>query len=354
MSFSASGLAELRAVAEPHVGPAGSPGLVALVASRGTCTSRPSGCLQPRRAADRSGTRSSGSPPPPSRSPLRRPWPWSPRARSPWTSRSTAAARAGRPPGAAPDGRAARRTRCRRTGRSPPGTCLTFTFGFGMAAEMFAAAQPWPVVQAAEALAPRHDRPAAPGDCRRSRHLDRRPGLPAAAGAARRARGSTTRCARCSACCSPGRPGCRSPRRCAAGSSSRSACATRASRRGRRAAGHGVPADARRARRLGRAGRRLEPAAGVRGRCGGPGVHRRRPARLRPDAAARWPAAAPVLLAHAMAVDQLTAAQRVRRAGVPGRAQLGVRPGRSASPAPSAGTAAWAPPGWSTRPATWP
>lgn len=29
---------------------------------------------------------------------------------------------------------------------------LTFTFGFGMAAEMFAAAQPWPVVQAVEAL----------------------------------------------------------------------------------------------------------------------------------------------------------------------------------------------------------
>ena len=44
---------------------------------------------------------------------------------------------------------------------------LTFTFGFGMAVEMFMAPTPWPVVAAAQCLRARHPRPARAGDAAR-------------------------------------------------------------------------------------------------------------------------------------------------------------------------------------------
>ena len=69
---------------------------------------------------------------------------------------------------------------------------LTFTFGFGMAVEMFLAPEPWPVVAAAAQAGlatigpPQPDAFAGPG------HLDRQVRRAAAAGAARSSGGCTT------------------------------------------------------------------------------------------------------------------------------------------------------------------
>ena len=102
---------------------------------------------------------------------------------------------------------------------------LTFTFGFGIAAEMFAAAEPWPVVEAATA---RHvetfgppDRDAQPDPDTWMAGLGSLP-LLAQPGSA----GSTTQRRRCWACWSRGPPGSRSATCCGPGSSSRSACGT--------------------------------------------------------------------------------------------------------------------------------
>ena len=62
---------------------------------------------------------------------------------------------------------------------------LTFTFGFGLTTEMFAAERPWPVVAAADALHLLNDRAAQPGRAARPGHLDSGPRVTAAAGPAR-------------------------------------------------------------------------------------------------------------------------------------------------------------------------
>ena len=67
-----------------------------------------------------------------------------------------------------------------------PRDLLTFTFGFGLAVEMFSAPTPWPVVEAANALRAGHARTARPGGAARPGHLDRPPRQPAAGRAARR------------------------------------------------------------------------------------------------------------------------------------------------------------------------
>ena len=64
---------------------------------------------------------------------------------------------------------------------------LTFTFGFGMVGEMFASAQPWPVVAATSELRLATIGPPDPPVPPDPRHLDRGPRQPAAARPARRA-----------------------------------------------------------------------------------------------------------------------------------------------------------------------
>jgi CubicO group peptidase (beta-lactamase class C family) len=151
MPFSASGLAELRAVAEQYVGDDRVPGLVALVASGPDVHVEALGCLT-----------IGGAPVEPD----------SVFRIASTTKPITAAATlvlvdegllaldepvdlllpelAGRRVLRRMDGPLAETVPAERAITTRD--LLTFTFGFGMAAEMFAAAQPWPVVQAVEAL----------------------------------------------------------------------------------------------------------------------------------------------------------------------------------------------------------
>ena len=115
-----------------------------------------------------------------SRSPQPRRWPWWATACWTWTSRSTGCCRARRPPGSAPDGRSAGGHRGGRRAGDGAGV-LTFTFGFGMAMEMFTAAEPWPV-SPPRGQPGSPDRPAAAGRLRGPRHLDRPVWRAAAAG----------------------------------------------------------------------------------------------------------------------------------------------------------------------------
>jgi CubicO group peptidase (beta-lactamase class C family) len=151
MPFSASGLAELRAVAEQYVGDDRVPGLVALLASGPDVHVEALGCLT-----------IGGAPVEPD----------SVFRIASTTKPITAAATlvlvdegllaldepvdlllpelAGRRVLRRMDGPLAETVPAERAITTRD--LLTFTFGFGMAAEMFAAAQPWPVVQAVEAL----------------------------------------------------------------------------------------------------------------------------------------------------------------------------------------------------------
>jgi CubicO group peptidase (beta-lactamase class C family) len=151
MPFSASGLAELRAVAEQHVGDDRVPGLVALVASGPDVHVEALGCLTIGGApVDRASVFRIAS------------------TTKPITAAATLALvdegllaldepvdlllpeLAGRRVLRRMDGPLADTVPAQRAITTRD--LLTFTFGFGMAAEMFAAAEPWPVMQAVEAL----------------------------------------------------------------------------------------------------------------------------------------------------------------------------------------------------------
>ena len=102
---------------------------------------------------------------------------------------------------------------------------LTFTFGFGMAVEMFMSDEPWPVVKAASELGlstlVRRNQTNSLNPMRGSRPWDRCRSWHSRASA-----GSTTPAPRCRACCWHAWPRCHSPRCCAHGSSSLSPCPT--------------------------------------------------------------------------------------------------------------------------------
>jgi CubicO group peptidase (beta-lactamase class C family) len=151
MPFSASGLADLRAVAEQHVGDDRVPGLVALIANDGDVHVEALGCLTIGGApVERDSIFRIAS------------------TTKPITAAATLALvdegllaldepvdlllpeLAGRRVLRRMDGPLADTVPAERAITTRD--LLTFTFGFGMAAEMFAAAQPWPVVQAVEAL----------------------------------------------------------------------------------------------------------------------------------------------------------------------------------------------------------
>jgi CubicO group peptidase (beta-lactamase class C family) len=151
MPFSPAGLAELRAVAEQHVGDDRVPGLVALVANSADVHVEVLGCLTIGGApVERDSVFRIAS------------------TTKPITAAATLALVdegllaldepvetllpeladrrvLGRMDGPLADTVPAERAITTRD-------LLTFTFGFGMAAEMFAAAQPWPIVQAVDAL----------------------------------------------------------------------------------------------------------------------------------------------------------------------------------------------------------
>ncbi|MDQ1512948.1 MAG: hypothetical protein QOC59_790 [Microbacteriaceae bacterium] len=151
MPFSATAVSELRGVAEQHVGDERVPGLVALVASGADVHVEALGCL------------TIGGPPVERDSMFR-----IASTTKPITAAATLALvdegllgldepvemllpeLAGRRVLARMDGPLADTVPAERAITTRD--LLTFTFGFGMAAEMFAAGQPWPVVQAADAL----------------------------------------------------------------------------------------------------------------------------------------------------------------------------------------------------------
>jgi hypothetical protein len=107
MGLKTDGLERFAAVAASHVGDDKVPGLIALVAHGDDVHVEALGTLAVGGGRS-SGGRCSGSRQRRSRSRRPRRWLWSARAGSNWMSRSTGAAGAREPPGAAPDGRAAR------------------------------------------------------------------------------------------------------------------------------------------------------------------------------------------------------------------------------------------------------
>ena len=220
---------------------------------------------------------------------------------------------------------------------------LTFTFGFGMALEMFTAREPWPVVAAAtEAGLATIGPPQPDAFVDPDTWIARFGELPLLAQPGERwlyntgAHVLSVLCAR------------------AVGMSYDEVLRTRIfeplgmrdtglPHRGRRAAGDGVPADCRRARGLGPARRAVEPAAGVPRRGRRAGVDGGRPAGVRPDAATRRRSGTdrgPGARDEPRPPDHRAA--RVRY-GVPRRARLGPRDIGGAAgahgPARSAGTA---------------
>jgi CubicO group peptidase (beta-lactamase class C family) len=139
MPFSPAGLAELRAVAEQHVGDDRVPGLVALVANSADVHVEALGCLTIGGApVERDSVFRIAS------------------TTKPITAAATLALvdegllALDEPVETLLPELADRRVPAERAITTRD--LLTFTFGFGMAAEMFAAAQPWPIVQAVDAL----------------------------------------------------------------------------------------------------------------------------------------------------------------------------------------------------------